>query len=220
MTGRDEAGDEMSAGHPLTPEPLDTPLSTWRGLADATPGGGWVFAVTGGDRQYGDRHAVAFDPAANVLYSATMDGHDRLTHVTVTVSGDDIEAARFIDIQRAARELRAFIAQHGVPWRTSSAVPSAEEIADLVERRGWGRNELAAHYRRPVRTVDRWMRDARAAFPDRMPAPTRGPSARKTQDRDAGGEPIRYRNEWPNETPEPIARDHRGKSPTNRKADR
>jgi len=57
----------------------------------------------------------------------------------------------------------------GVPEASDGsryAPPSSEELAALMAEHGWGRRELAAHYDRPVRTIDRWVRAARAELGD------------------------------------------------------
>jgi hypothetical protein len=190
---RDEVTDSDSVedfppGHILRPEPLEHPVSQWEPLA-ATTGGNWLFVITlRPGNPYGERHATAYDPGAGVLYSATLDGYDRLTHVEVTVPGDRLGAV--VDIPRAARELRAFMLSRGETAQLPT--PTTTEVAELL-RRGVKRAEIAARYGRPSATVDNWIRAARAAHPD-VPQARRGPRA---------------------ETSEPNpALDNRGESPT------
>lgn len=139
------------------------------------------------------RHGVEIhDHARNVTYRATVHPArpTELDHLEVIAHGHvDDNAMRRVPVERIRREVLNHLAAMAAagpnalvltlpggltePSRPGE-VPSPEELADRMTRHGWGRQELATFYRRPVRTVDGWIRRARQSHPHLMPAPTQG----------------------------------------------
>lgn len=132
------------------------------------------------------------DHDRKVTYYATVDQRGKLDHLVVEVNGFiDENALRRVPVRRIeqvahnrALELRKAREEAtdgkepflvGLPGHLTEpakpgGVPSAEEIAELMTTRGMGRQQLARHYQRPVRTIDGWIRRARKEAPDLMPA--------------------------------------------------
>ncbi|MFT4226314.1 hypothetical protein [Micropruina sp.] len=134
-----------------------------------------------------------YDHDRRVTYRATVDPRTReLDHLEV-IAGDHIDdnMLRRVPVDRIRRVARAEATQHlhgsltftlpgGLSDPTQPGqVPTDEEVAELL-RQGFERADLARLYQRNVRTVDRWIRNARLAFPD-VPQATRGrkPNERK-----------------------------------------
>lgn len=180
-------------------DPVADPLAAWAAFRGA---GGWLYSLYPGG-------ARAYDAAEHVLYTATIDDAGRLVAVVVTVPADSLGAR--VDVARAGQALAAFI--EATPKPEPGAKPTDAEVADMLAE-GWDRHRIAAHYGRPVATVDRWIRQARAFAPDRTPPARRGlaASARLLKaGASAPADPMRI------ETPEPNpASGKRGESPTTR----
>jgi hypothetical protein len=161
------------------------------------------------------RGAEIHDHDRNVTYRATVDPETGdLDHLEVIVKGwIDDNTMRRVPVNRIRREVLKHVAadaearaQEGEEVITMTLpggladpadrgiVPPLEEIADLMSRYGLGRQELAARYGRPVRTVDGWIRRARQTVPERIPPPKQGrhKASNKPSDKQA---PPRERNQ-------------------------
>lgn len=140
------------------------------------------------------RGAEIHDQRRGVTFRATIDPRTGdLDHLEVVAASgqpvDDRALARLssVPLSSIRREVRAHViaedrarAEHGegqylmftptggllIGDGSRYSPPPSEELAALMAERGWGRQELAAHYGRPVRTVDRWVRAARAELGD------------------------------------------------------
>lgn len=130
------------------------------------------------------RHGAAIhDHDRGVSYYATVDP-DRLEldYLSVEAHGHiDENVMRRVPVQRIRREVvRHYLAQQKAEaekpgsflftppggltdTRSKGQAPSLEEVADLVNSRNFDRHALAAHFARSVRTVDRWLTQARKA---------------------------------------------------------
>lgn len=158
--------------------------SSW--LVSEAPDPAWLSGHT-------RRGAEIADAFRGVTYRATIDRETgELDHLEVILSDRSrinenllrrvpVERIRRVVLQhliedeqanpagRDGEQVLVFTLPGGLtdPSQTGQ-VPPAEEIAELMNR-GLGRQEIAKHYRRPVRTIDRWIRDARRSLPDRVP---------------------------------------------------
>lgn len=125
------------------------------------------------------------DHDRGVTYRATVDDRGRLDHLEVICSEGaaiDENVTRRVPVDRIRRVARVhvnaqrnagpdeivFTLPGGVRFNPGRLTPDhrgdkppLEELADRMIRLGEGRQELAAHYGRKVRTVDGWVRQAR-----------------------------------------------------------
>ncbi len=136
--------------------------------------------------------AQIHDHDRGVTYSVTLDPEtSEIDYLQVTISGAglvDENALRRVPVERIRRavleQLRGDArarAEHGPdaftfampgtlsddqPRRARSAKPNIEDVADLMER-GLDRHALATRYGAKLRTVDRWMTQARRTLAQR-----------------------------------------------------
>jgi len=144
-------------------------------------------------REHWHEGAEVHDHDRGVTYRATVDPRTgRLDHLEVVIDGGGIDdnALRRVPVERVARAVRVQVNADararaedgpetftvGLPGslRREGDKPALEELADRMTRLGEGRQELAAHYGRNLRTVDNWIREARQSIPEQMPAARRG----------------------------------------------
>lgn len=156
--------------------------------------------------------AAVTDSRRQITYRATVNAQGYLDHLEIEMTGhiDDARLARLRSIPRERIEatVAAFvrdqepgtlqfvpegglIAEGGAPGTT----PTSQEVADLMRKHGWGRQELAVYYRRPVRTVDGWIARARAELGDVAPRPATGRGFRSIENPGARGAPGQPKNE-------------------------
>lgn len=138
--------------------------------------------------------ALIHDHDRDVTYRATVDPEKgRLDHLEVIVHGwIDDNAMRRVPVDRIRREVLAQVAADKatagddaftlvLPGGLSER-PALEEVARLI-REGWDRARFHAAYPEvPKRTVDGWMRRARAKYPQTpggKPSPGRERKNRK-----------------------------------------
>ncbi len=125
--------------------------------------------------------AQIHDSRRGICYRATVDQRGQLDHLEVLIDGyidaNALNRLGSVPIERITRATNLqVIAKHeagdgglaitlegglsdgdGSPY----SPPSADELKELLEDHPtWWRYEVAAHYQRSVRTVDRWLRQA------------------------------------------------------------
>lgn len=165
------------------------------------PDGTTLFVSELPDPEWEQRHRIPGaeinDHDRGVTYRATLDDRGQIDHLEIVVRGhvhpgterhlpvDRIQRAVSEHLQATARAqvtdgpgTIVIVPPGGLvdPTRRGE-VPPAEEIADLMGKNALGRKAIADRYGRNVRTVDRWITNARKEFPDRMPPATRGTAA-------------------------------------------
>lgn len=138
-------------------EPLD---ADWE--ATHRHHGAWIK-----DHRRGITYRVALDPQTLEIQHLEIELTGGVTKHDVAKLG----SIPYDRLEQRAREL--VIGEGGALWAvteggledrdgTKRHPPHSEDIAELLAKNSnWGRKELAAHYSRPVRTVDGWLRKAR-----------------------------------------------------------
>ncbi len=134
--------------------------------------------------QHVRRGACVHDSRRAITYRATVDAAGEIDHLEVVLAGpfrpDALVKLTSVPIMAIQREVNllliaqaeagpgvlVFTAEGGTEGAEGDgspySPPTSQQLLDLLtEHPGWGRSEIAAHYGRNVRTVDRWLREAR-----------------------------------------------------------
>lgn len=146
--------------------------------------------------------AAIWDRSRNLTYRATLDPRtNELDYLEACFDGSGNVASRtgqrmVFPVARIESAVQAFVAEHRENAKTGEILamidsrnldnkdadgsmrkpPPSSTIADLMLLGQLNRHEIAARYNRPVRTVDRWMTNARKEFPERFRTPNETPT--------------------------------------------
>lgn len=132
------------------------------------------------------------DHDRGVTYRATVNPErpQELDYLETIARGHiDDNVMRRVPVERIRQEVLTHLAAQQraasgeviitAPGGLADGLPGPEELAAHMAQ-GWGRRQIATHYGANLRTVDGWIRRARQARPDIMPAPTQGKRTDKT----------------------------------------